>query len=63
MNTKSWRTTLLGLLAIILGIWSFSIHWVPYQTVRFNLLYAETAPLTMIILGWALLHARDHRCK
>ncbi len=60
---KSWRTTSLGIVAIAVGLRSGWVLWVHSQTVWFNLTYVEPGPLALLIVGWALIHARDHRAK
>lgn len=57
----SWRTTALGVVLMLLGGWAFFVHWVPNQTVYFNLVYVELAPLAVIATGWLGIHCRDHR--
>lgn len=60
---KSWRTTTLGIVAIGIGLRSGWVLWVHGQTLMFNLTYVEPAPLALLIVGWALIHARDHRAR
>ena len=71
MQNKSWRTTLCGLVggipALLLGLWSFHVLWVPNQTPYFNLVYVENAPMALIVVGIGVifigLHARDHKAE
>jgi len=60
---SSWRTTGLGIVAIIIGLRSASVLWVHSQTLYFNVFYVIPGPLALLIVGWALIHARDHRAK
>lgn len=57
----SWRTTLLGLACLLIGLRSAWVLWVPNQSIRFNVLYVLPGSLAMMIVGWALIHARDHQ--
>jgi hypothetical protein len=57
----SWRTTSLGVVSILIGLRSAWLVWVPTQTIEFNLFYVLPGSMALIILGWALIHARDHR--
>lgn len=57
---KSWKTSILGSIAIVLGIWSLKLHWVPHATVFFNIVYVAPGSLALIFSGWLGLHARDH---
>lgn len=59
----SWRTTILGIFCILLGLRSACVVWVPSQTIKFNLLYVLPGQISLIVVGWALLHARDHRAS
>jgi hypothetical protein len=63
MKTKSWRTTILGVIAILIGLHAAQLVWVHGQTIWFNLFYVESGPLALIITGWGLIHACDHRAK
>jgi hypothetical protein len=56
---ESWRTSLLGIVCILWGLRSAWVVWVPSQTLKFNLLYVLPGQISLIIVGWALLHARD----
>lgn len=58
---KHWRTSLIGGAAMLLGIWSFHVHWNPTQTLYFNLVYGEVAQIGLIVAGWIGLHAADHK--
>lgn len=60
---QSWRTTLLGVFAICLGVWSATVVWVPTQTVYFNVVYVLPAQTALLIAGWGLIHAKDHAHK
>lgn len=60
---KSWRTSAFGFAAIVFGIWLLKVHYVPYQTFKFNLLYTMPPGILFIIVGCGLLHARDHKHK
>lgn len=57
----SWRTSALGLVAILWGLWLAHIMWVPQQTVYFNLVYALGVPILFVLVGVGLMHARDHK--
>lgn len=57
----SWRTSLLGIVLIGLGVWAFILHWVPTQTVWFNLMYAEIAPIAIIACGVVAIWTREQR--
>ncbi len=57
----SWRTSLLGVLSILWGLWLAHVLWVHGQTVYFNLVYALNSPIIFILIGVGLCHARDHR--
>jgi hypothetical protein len=63
LENKSWRTTALGVVAMVWAIRAGYVVWVHGQNLSFNLFYVETGPVALLIVGWALLHARDHRCK
>jgi hypothetical protein len=58
---QSYRTSLLGIASIAMGLRSWHLVWVHEQTVSFNVFYVGSGPLALIFLGWALLHARDHK--
>ena len=63
MKNKSWRTTSLGIALLILGAWSFWVHWVSNQSIYFNIIYAEIPSIATLAVGWLGIHARDHKCK
>jgi hypothetical protein len=54
-------TSLIGILAMLLGAWSFYLHWNHQQTVYFNLVYGEVPALGLFLAGWIGLHAADGR--
>lgn len=58
---ESWRTSLLGYTLVALGLWAFKVHWVPSQTIYFNLLYAEIAPIAIIASGVVAIMTREQR--
>jgi len=58
---KNWRTTTVGALAILLGAWSFHIHWIHTQTLYFNIFYGEIPSIGLMVAGWIGLHAADHK--
>lgn len=60
---QSWRTTSLGLIAIAFGLWLMHLTYVPFQTLRFNLVYVWPTSYALIIAGIGLIHARDHKAK
>jgi hypothetical protein len=57
----SWITKTLGIAAILLGAWSFYVHWVPNQTTYFNIVYVEVPQIGLMFAGWIGIHAADHR--
>jgi hypothetical protein len=57
---KHWQTSLLGVIAIAFGVWSSCVVWVPYQTIKFNLVYVLPGHLALIVAGIGLLLAADH---
>ena len=59
----SWKTSLLGIVLLLLGAWSFLVHWVPNQTIYFNIIYAEIPSIAVLAVGWLGIHARDHSHK
>jgi hypothetical protein len=74
MKNKSWRTTTLGIVAILFGLYTGWVAWIPYSPgavlretfwtkAWWNLVYVEPSHICLIIVGWALIHARDHRCQ
>jgi hypothetical protein len=58
---KHWLTTTLGTCAILLGAWSFHVHWISYQSLYFNLVYGEVPSIGLIFAGWIGIHAADGR--
>ena len=63
MKNQSWRTTTLGIIAIVFALWLMKVNYVPSQTLYFNLAYVWPAELAIIIAGIGLIHARDHKCQ
>jgi hypothetical protein len=57
----SWRTSALGIVAILLGLRAGYLLWNTTQTFWFNVYYVETGPISLLIVGWALLLAHDHK--
>lgn len=57
---KSWKTTLFGIVAITVGIWSMHVTYQPQAAWWFNLCYTWCGPLALIITGFGLIHAKDH---
>lgn len=57
----SWRTSLLGFSLILLGLWVGYVHWVPNQTLYFNIVYVEPPAIALLACGWLGIHARDQR--
>lgn len=57
----SWRTSLLGFLAVLWGLWLAHLLWVHSQSLYFNLVYAMSNPILFIFVGTGLMHARDHK--
>jgi len=69
------KTTFFGILAIVagvlnllLGAWSFHIHWISSQSIYFNVFYAEipslglmAAGLGLVVAGIIGIHAADHK--
>lgn len=53
---------MLGYALIALGLWAFKVHWVPTQTLYFNLLYVEIAPIAIIACGVVAIMTREQRC-
>ena len=62
LQNKSWRTSSLGVLAIVCGIRLGALLYVPANTIWFNLVYVLRGPELFIIVGIGLIHARDHSC-
>jgi hypothetical protein len=74
---KHWRTSVCGLLAIILGlvvtglgVWVWKVAYVHSNTVWFNLCYAVsgaigiiTSGATLTVVGIGLLQAADRHAK
>lgn len=58
--SASWKTSILGLICILRGLWLFKIQWVPNQTFGFNFNYATLAAQLFLIVGVALWLARDN---
>jgi hypothetical protein len=58
---ESYRTTLVGILLIMLGLIAFKIHWVSGQSLFFNIFYAELPAIAIIACGWLGIHARDQK--
>jgi hypothetical protein len=58
---QSWRTTHLGVACIAGAIFWAWMLFVPSQSVYFHLCYVWRAPIVLILVGWALIHARDHK--
>lgn len=58
---ESWRTSLIGLGLIALGAWAFKVHWVPSQTIYFNLMYVELAPIAVMASGVVAILTREQR--
>lgn len=58
---KHWITTTIGAAAMLLGGWAFVVHWVPSQTIYFNIVYVEVPQLAIIVAGWIGIHAADGR--
>ena len=65
MKSKSWRTTSLGAFAIALSLFAFkkAVEETPNQTFLFRLSHNFIAPIALAIVGWGLIHARDHRAQ
>ncbi len=62
MKNKSWRTTSLGIVCVLIGLLSWHQGWLPSQSLWFNVRYVGLGPLGWIVAGWMGIHARDHRC-
>jgi hypothetical protein len=60
---KSWRTTTLGMAAILLGLWVMRVTYVPSNTLYFNIVYVWPGAWALIISGIGLVNARDHKYK
>jgi len=60
---KHWRTTALGVAAIIVGIWSAHVTYVPTQTLYFNIVYVWTGQIGLIVAGLIGIFASDHAEK
>ena len=60
---KSWRTTTLGIGAILFGLWLIHVTYVPYATLKFNMIYVWPSAWAMILSGVGLINARDHKYK
>ena len=57
---KSWKTTILGVIAIGFGLWLMHVRYVPSNTLRFNLVYVWPESFSLIFAGIGLVHAKDH---
>lgn len=60
---KSWRTTTLGVICILIGLANvrWNLKYIPFNSAQ--LLPYWTTPLVCFAAGWGLLHARDHNYK
>lgn len=58
---KHCITTTFGAAAIAVGIWSLHVHWISYQSVYFNLVYAGAGPLGLIVAGAVGIFSADGR--
>jgi hypothetical protein len=63
MKNKSWRTTCIGIAAILWGLWLAHVLYVSTNTFGFNLTYSMPQPTLFILIGIGLVYARDHGCK
>ena len=66
METKSWRTTALGILSFILCGWlvyqGYEMHdWDLHDPAK--LVYNLPLPFLAFAVGWIGVHARDHKAK
>ena len=61
MKNRSWITTTIGIIAILMGLRSMWITYVPTQTLYFNLFYVWSGQCALIFCGWIGIHAADHR--
>jgi hypothetical protein len=52
-------TSVFGLGCIVLGAWVLHVHWVPTQTLYFNIVYVEPPALALICCGIIGLYAAD----
>jgi hypothetical protein len=59
----SYRTSILGVVAILFGLWLMRVHYVPNQTLYFNVVYVWPVEFGIILAGWGLLHSCDHKDK
>ena len=66
MKNKSWRTTSLGLLCWLFDYFLIKAdaaeHFGPW---RWNVGTLEqlAVPFALFVIGWALIHARDHKAQ
>ena len=60
---KSWKTTLLGIVSILFGIWTAHVHYVPTAQLYFNICYVWPSSIGLIMAGIGLIYARDHSMK
>jgi hypothetical protein len=60
---KSWRTTTLGVFAILFGLWLAHVTYVPSNTLKFNVIYVWPSSIALVLAGIGLVHARDHKFK
>ena len=58
---KHWRTSLLGLAAIGVGLWSMHATYVATNTIYFNVVYVWPGQLALLLVGAGLLYAADHK--
>lgn len=57
---KHWKTSLLGVISILLGFWVMHVTYVPSNTLQFNIQYVWPGALALVFAGIGLIHAKDH---
>jgi uncharacterized membrane protein YphA (DoxX/SURF4 family) len=66
METKSWRTTTLGVLCFVLCAWLIYQGWEMHDWDLGDMskfIYSLPMPFLAFATGVGLIHARDHKAK
>jgi hypothetical protein len=56
---RHWKTSALGVCAIVGGSWSMDVTYVSTNTLYFNVCYVWPGAIALLIVGVALLLAAD----